>query len=164
MGLHSIGAGGGEPRRLSTDKATYAFLHAFHGGIACNRYGPDGSLEVWRFLLDGSEARSLTPGWVAHIRDVSRDGIVIVRKADPRELFVVDPRGAAPRSLGEKAESGLFSPDGSRILISRTVTGRRRARSRPLRGRARGRRPSGRELPAPGAIGGAEHGSPTAAP
>jgi Tol biopolymer transport system component len=126
--LWSVGIHGGEPKAITSGDTLAVDPRSVPGGVVFNRWDSDGGMHVWRVDLDGGHAAVLTPNAPAQVRDVARDGSVVTytQLDGERAIWVTPlsgPKGGTPRSLGPGTTGGLFSPDGSRILVFRLVPG-----------------------------------------
>ena len=121
--LWSVGAGGGEPKALTTGETLAQNPRSVPGGVVYDRYDASG-IHVWRVDLDGSHAKLLTPKAPAQARDVGRDGglMTYVQLDGEGAIWVMPLNGGVPRSLGPKTTAGLISPDGKRILVIELTT------------------------------------------
>jgi Tol biopolymer transport system component len=123
--LWSVGANGGDPRAITTGETLAQSPRSVPGGVIFDRYDAASGIHVWRVDLDGSHAKILTPKTPAQVRDVARDGsrMTFIQLDSDGEAWVQPLNGGSPRSLGPRTGAGLFSPDGSRILVIGLTTG-----------------------------------------
>jgi Tol biopolymer transport system component len=114
----AIGAGGGEPRPL-----TSGTLHSFNaraaaGVVLFDREDATG-VHIWRVATDGSGLRQLTSGGGEQVGDVSRDGRFVAFSPydSPRTVSLLSVENGAVSRLPEEASGILgFSPDSSRLM------------------------------------------------
>ena len=123
--LWSVSPTGGEPRAMTSGDSLAQNPRSVPGGVVFDRYDAATGMHVWRVDLDGSHAKLLTPNAPAQVRDVSRDGSVMtyVQLDSETAVWVMPVSGGTPRSLGPKVTTGLFSPDGTKILAIGLSTG-----------------------------------------
>jgi len=118
--IWTIGADGSGLRPV-TSGSKPSFNTKFRPGAGdfFNRAEDDLTIHIWRTDLDGENARQLTSSSGENLVDVSPDGRwILFRRVDsPDVLWSISSGGGEPVSLGASSRnSGLFSPDGSRIL------------------------------------------------
>ncbi len=123
--LWSVGTNGGEPKPLTSGAALSLNARPFPHGVAFDRFQENGDVHVWRIDLDGSRAKAITPDVVSQIQDVSRDGRLVsfFKTGADRILATVPIEGGAAHEFPKSSGLGLFSPDGTRILIVGLETG-----------------------------------------
>jgi Tol biopolymer transport system component len=123
--LWTIGVGGGEAKPITPAGILAVNPRAIPGGVVYDSYATDGGIHVSRVDLDGGHARVLTPSAPAQVADVARDGrFFTYRQLDgDRAMWVMPLDGGPARSLGPQTDGGLFSPDGSRIEVTRLIPG-----------------------------------------
>lgn len=123
--LWTVGLDGGEARALTPGQSLAVNPRSLPGGVVYDRYEADGGIRVWRVELDGSRDRMLTPKAPAQVADVARDGSLItyVQLDAERAIWVMTGDGGAARSLGPRTNSGLISPDGTKIFVTRLIPG-----------------------------------------
>jgi serine/threonine protein kinase/dipeptidyl aminopeptidase/acylaminoacyl peptidase len=118
--IWAAGPGGDSPKQVTSGPRS-AFAPVFRPGAGLFYHMVDSSfaVHIWRADANGENARQLTFGKGEQFRDVSPDGgTVLFQRGDhPDVMLSVSSDGGEPVSLGASTRtSGLFSPDGSRIL------------------------------------------------
>ncbi len=113
----------GSNQKAVTSGPNSAFGPAFRpgAGMFYSRVGDDFTVHIWRSDVTGENARQVTSGKGEQIRDVSSDGrtVIFQRNDTPGVLWSVSSDGGEPVRLAPSSQlSGVFSPDGSRILHS----------------------------------------------
>jgi len=118
--IWTIGTDGSGLRPVTSGpKPSFASKFRAGAGVFFNRAEDDLSIHIWRSDLDGENMRQVTSGSGEGLVDVSPDGrSILFRHVDDLDvLWSISSDGGKAVSLGASSRnSGLFSPEGSRIL------------------------------------------------
>ena len=120
--IWAVGPDGAAPKQI-TSGSEPAFDPTFRpgAGVFYSQVDSGGVAHLWRADANGDNARQLTSGKGELMRAVSPDGrTVIFSRTDALDVMLsVSSDGGEPVSLGPSTRnSGVFSPDGTRILHS----------------------------------------------
>jgi tricorn protease len=143
--LWTVGAYGGQARRLTAGRCEYAHPRVSPDGSAVAFTGADdGPCEVYSMPLAGGPVRRLTyqaarcavVGWHPRTGEVLYASTAEQPAGFGHRLFAVGPRGGAPRLLTEgPAAAAAFGPDGA-LVVNRSIADP--ARRKRYRGGAAG--------------------------